>query len=86
MRSNTLIPENGRSMLPRSCHEIPGLPSNNFKRDKPYSLKEGGTATRIKSSKGGLTGARDGGTAVEVSVAAVAGGGSEVFFSLLVLT
>ncbi len=80
MRSNTLMPENGGSKLPRSSHEIPGLPSNNFKRDKPYSLKEGGTATRIKSSKGGLTGARGGGATVAVSGRAAAGSGSEVFF------
>ncbi len=58
------------------------LLSNNFKRDKPYSLKEGGTATRIKSSKGGLTGARDGGAAVEMAVVGVAGGGSDFFFFL----
>ncbi len=82
MRSNTLIPKNGGSKLPRPSHEIPGLPSNNFKRDKPYSLKKGGTVTRFKSSRGGLTGTRDGGTAVEVAVAVVAGGESKVFFFL----
>ncbi len=82
MRSNTLIQENGGSKLPRSSHEIPGLPSNNFKRDKPYSLKEGGTANRIKSSKGRLTGACDGGATVEEAVVEVAGGGSEFFFLL----
>ncbi len=79
MRSNTLIPENGGSKLPRSYQEIPGVPSNNFKRDKLYSLKEGGTATQIKSSKGGLTGVRDGGVAVEAVVVEVAGGKS-IFF------
>ena len=69
MTSNTVKPENGGSRLPRSSHAMPGFPSNNFIRDKPYSLNVGGTASRIKSSNGGLpydVSAWDGGGVAEV--------------------
>lgn len=52
--SRMFKPENGGKRFPCSFYKISSFPSNNFTRDKPYSRRESGKESLIKSCRGGL--------------------------------